>query len=100
MCEPVDMENAESGLTLSATGEVRKWIKSGYYSLNEKEHRTSDGWYLYSLEDGGWGLDGGVGYSKPDVRSTSPAPSPILCQHWEYWYYGKYKPGDIKVTVK
>ena len=37
------------------------------------------------------------------MRSTNPAPSPALCQHWEYadrdddW---KYKPGDIKVTFK
>ena len=115
-CEPVDMEDAESGhfgpFTLSATGWAgRLWsMFLGDYSLTGEEHsgrpvyRNSYGRYLYSLEDGRWGVYGIVGDSKPLMRSTSPTPCPALCQHWEYmeWNYGvwKYKYGDIKVTFK
>lgn len=112
-CEPVDMEDAKSGhpgpFTLTATGWAgRVWPKYlGDYSLSEEEHRgrpeyrNSYGSHLYSLENGCWGVYEIVGDSVPDMRSTSPAPCPALCQHWEYWYFiGKYKPGDIKVTFK
>jgi len=115
-CEPVDMEDAKLGhpgpFTLSATGEARKkWEEHlGDYSLTEEEHsgrpvysRSNGWWYLYSLKDGGWAVSWSVGHSEPVMRSTSPAPCPALCQHWEYqWEYhgSKYKPGDIKVTFK
>ena len=109
--EPVDMKDAESGLTLSATGEAGQWSSyQGDYSLTEEEHRgrpvyrNGDGRHLYSLEDGGWGVEYRVGDIEPAMRSTSPAPSPVLCQHWEYREPGntasKYKPGDISVTFK
>jgi len=110
-CEPVDMELHWPEYTLSATGEAReRWpLYLGDYSLTEEEHsgrpvyRNSKDWYLYSLKDGGWGVYISVGDRWPVMRSTSPAPSPALCQHWEYrdYYDGdKYKPGDIKVTFK
>jgi len=110
-CEPVDMEHAESVLTLSATGEAGEWWPwcLGDYRFTEKEHRgrlvyrNSEGKYLYSLEDGAWGVSYYVGNSEPWMRSTSPAPFPALCQHWEYLYLDdgwKYKPGDIRVTLK
>ena len=40
-----------------------------------------------------------VGDSEPALRSTSPAPSPTLCQHWEYRDHGEYHPGDIKIEA-
>ena len=105
------MENAECPriLTLSATGQAREgWsVHPGDYSLTEEEHRGRpvyiDQWYkryLYSLEDGGWAVSISVGHSEPVIRSTSPTPCPALCQHWEYWDWDKYKPGDVKVTFE
>ena len=93
--EPVDMEDAvyPETLTLSATGGAREeWSwHLGDCSLTEEEHRgrpvyrDGDGGYIYCLEDGAWGVSGRVGDSRPAMRSTSPAPSPALCQHWEYY---------------
>ena len=110
-CEPVDMEDAESRLTLSAKGAPEEeWSGClGDYSLAEEEHRGHpvyrNRWdcYLYCLENGGWGVSTSVGDSDPVMRSTSPAPSPALCQHWEYndsYSVSKYKPGDIRITFK
>ena len=108
--EPVDMEDAESRLSLSATGQAgEKWsVLLGDYSPTERDHRgrpvysDSNDRYLYCLEDGGWGVSASVGYSEPRMRSTSPTPSPALCQHWEYREpcQSEYKPGDISVTFK
>ena len=107
--EPVDMVLPCPGpFTLSATGEAKEkypWLL-GDYSLNVNEldhrghpvYRHSKYYRLFSLKDGGWGVTVLVGNSVPVMRSTSPAPSPALCQHWEYKDDGKYKPGDIKVT--
>ena len=85
------MEVAESGVTLGATGLARKvWPGSqGDYSITKREHRDRpvyrNSWgYLYSSIDGGWAVSSYVGDSKPVMRSTSPALSPALCQHWEY----------------
>jgi len=112
-CEPVDMEDAvcPGPLTLSAAGLLRMWWSGflGDHSLTEKEHRgrpvyrSRYNWYLYSLEDGCWGVSTTVGDSVPCIRSTSPAPSPVLCQHWEYREHNvnsKYKDGDFKVTFE
>ena len=65
-------------------------------------YRDTRGRAIYTLEDGAWAVSGAY-VGEPVMRSTSPAPSPDLCQHWEYadrdddW---KYKPGDIKVTFQ
>jgi len=106
--EPVDMEDAESRITLSAPGRDGEW--SYYlcdYSLTGEMHRgrpvyrSTEGRHLYCLDDGAWGVDDRVGDSAPVIRSTSTALSPALCKHWEYQDYdGKYKPGDIKITFK
>ena len=119
--EPVDMELPCPVLTLSALGEAGwMWPKClGDYCPTGAEHRgrpvyrNSFGRYLYSLEEGGWGVDASVGDSKPVMRSTSPAPRPALCQDWEYWIFDEdgyydadediiiyYIIGVIKVTFK
>ena len=101
--DPVDMEAAETGFNLSATGRAGELWPDFLidYSLTEQVHngrpvyRNSDGWDLYSQEDI-------VGYSTPMMRSTTTAVKPHLCQHWQYRYYDdgfKYKPGDITVTL-
>ena len=110
---PVDMEDAGSAgpITLSATGRAReKWPEyRGDYILTEEEHRgrpvyrNSRGRSLYAT-DGGWEVNDRVGDSVPVMRSTSPAPSPALCQHWQYSesYSGgaPWEDGDITVTIK
>ena len=112
---PVDMEDAKSGhpgpFTLSATGRAaEKWPWFlGDYNLTEEEHsgrpvyRNSKGRPLYAT-DGGWEVGFRVGDSIPYLRSTSPAPSPALCQHWQYSdsVLGRapWIDGDITVTVK
>jgi len=108
-CEPVDMEDAwhTGPFTLSATGGARnKWpLYQSDYSLTKEEHRgrpvyrSSEGHSLFSLKYGGWGVHFNVGDRWPVMRTTSPAPSPALCQHWQYLDFGKYKPGDVKVTL-
>ena len=112
--EPVDMEDAESGhpgpFTLSATGGAReKWPgRQGDYTITGEEHRgrpvysDSAGGFLYTLESGAVGVSDWLGSSYPVMRSTTPAPCPVLCQHWEYLDLdgNKYKPGDITVTFK
>ena len=107
-CSPVDMEDAKPAgpFTLSATGRAReKWsMIRGDYSLTGEEHRdrpvyrNSGGFNLHSLEDGRWAVDLNLGDSQPIMRSTSPFPSPALCQHWQYLDGGKYNHGDITVT--
>ena len=107
--EPVDMELPcpPGPFTLSATREAgRRWSRLlGDYSLTREEHsgrpvyRNKWSRYIYSLEDGGWGVSNNVGDSGPFMRSTSPAPSPALCQRWEY-YDGHDGAGDIKITIK
>ena len=111
-CEPVDMEDAESGhprhpgpFTVSLRGRAREKRPEylGDYTITEKEHRGrpvySDGRshtdYLFSSEDGGWAISTIVGYSKPRMRSTTAAPSPDLCTNWLHYYNG-----DITVTIK
>jgi len=110
--EPVDMEDAKSGpLTISATGEARKkWSELlGDFTLTEElendrpVYRSSDYYYLYTTESGAWAVDVNVGNSEPGYRSTDPAPSPALCQNWEYMDLNdgdKYKPGEITVQMK
>ena len=63
-------------------------------------YRNSEGLYLYSMESGAWAVDLRVGERDPVYRSTEPAPSPTLCQNWEYRERGsiEYKPGDITVV--
>ena len=117
--EPVDMGDAKSGhpgpFTVSATG--RAWWEwsdcLGDFTLTKEQHndrpvyRNSEGWLLYSKDDNLYSLElgsgGPIGYSQPVYRSTTPAPSPVLCQNWEYLDldddYMKYKPGNIKVKV-
>ena len=97
-------------LSVNATGEARMWWSClGYYTLTEEQHRgrpvyrNSKGRYLYTLENGVWAVSGRVGRSLPVYRSTDPAPSPTLCQNWEYEYLDsddgwKFKPGDITVV--
>ena len=111
--EPVAMEDVgpPGTLSVSATGEARKkWSSAwGDFTLTEELHRdrpvyrNSDVRYnvnLYSLESGAWGLSWTIGDSQPVIRSTTPAPSPALCQNWEYREYrgSEYKPGDISVV--
>ena len=114
--EPVAMEDVGPPGTLSvnATGEARERLSSfwGYYTLTEKLHRdrpvyrNSEGYVLYTLESGAWAVSGRGGHGLPVYRCSDPAPSPALCQNWEYGEYwdGRkfkhYKPGDIKVTLK
>ena len=101
---PVDMEDAESRITLSATGRAREESPGylGDYTITGKEHggrpvyRNSEGWYLYTMESGAWGVSGYVGISEPPMRSITPAPCPALCREWEYYDYG-YKPGYVSV---
>ena len=91
--DPVDMEAAETGFNLSLTEQVHN---------GRPFYRNSDGWDLYSQEDGTWAASYIVGYSTPMMRSTTTAVKPHLCQHWQYRYYDdgfKYKPGDITVTL-
>ena len=95
-------------LTLTANGPAKKWAHCrGVYSLASMEHRgrpvyiNRRGRYLYSLEDGRW-VAAAADYQqltniRPDMRSTSPAHSPDLCQHWQYLDNGKYYQGDISV---
>ena len=104
------MELPDPGpFTISATGAARWWSKClGDFSLTKELHwdrpvyRHSGGYHLYSLESGAWGVDGWVGVSQPGYRSTDPAPSPALCQNWEYrgsdGLKYNYIPGDIKIT--
>ena len=110
MAEPVNMKDAESMVTISATGGGRG-ISSGLcgdYTLTEELHndravyRNSEGWHLYGMEGGAWAVGPTVGGNWPYYRSTSPAPSPGLCQTWEYRERSgsEYKPGDNKVTFK
>ena len=58
--------------------------------------------YLYAT-DGGWTLAGFVGNKKPGIRSTSPAPSPAHCKHWQYSESsgggGPWIDGDITVAA-
>ena len=108
---PVDMEDAESvhvTVTFSATGPAReKWDSRyrGDFTLTEElrygrpVYRNSEGSPLYTMESGAWGVSLSVSDSHPLYRSTAPAPSPVLCQNWQYWD-GGYKPGDITITVK
>ncbi len=107
--EPVDMKEVGPPRTLSvsATGEARReWSSAwGDFTLTEKLHRdrpvykhSKFSWYLYSLESGAWGVSLFVGDSQPVIRSTTPVPSPALCQNWEYWDDRKYNPGDISVV--
>ena len=110
-CEPVDMEDVGPPRTLSvsATGEVgERWPGyMGNYTMTKEQYRdrpvyrNSKGRYLYTLKSGAWGVSGWVGDSLPVYRSIDPAPSPALCQNWEYEYADndwKYKPGDITVV--
>ena len=111
--EPVDMENAKSGhpgpFTLSATGRAREMWSGcwGDYTLTKEEHNDrpvykKGGWYLYSTKSGAWAVDQYVDDDyAPWYGSTDQAPSPALCQNWEYGDRkdGKFKPGDIKVEV-
>ena len=107
--EPVEMEDEgpPRTLTLSATGGAKLWWCLGDYTLTEEQHRgrpvykNSEDAYLYTLESGAWGVSLTVGFSAPRYRSTTAAPSPALCQNWEYRGYfdiGKYYPGDINVV--
>ena len=106
------MEDAPAQVvTLSATGWAGKKEPEclGDYSLTEQVHngrqvyRKSNGWHLWSQEDGTWAVSGNVGYDLPGMKSTDAAVSPGLCQQWQYWVDwvdgdSKYKPGDITVT--
>ena len=107
----MDAKSVHPGpFTVSATGGASKWLQCcGDFTLTERLHRDrpvyrriSGGWgYLYSLESGAWAVGEKVGQTQPPLRSTTPAPSPALCQNWEYWDPDdgdKYKPGDIKIT--
>ena len=111
--EPVDMEDAKSGhpgpFTISATGGAGYWSECcGDFTLSEMlcngrpVYRNSKGRHLYSMESGAWAVYYSVGFSEPYYRSTDPAPSPALCQNWEYWddVDWKYKPGEITVQMK
>ena len=112
--DPVNMEDAGSGhmsFSLRSTGEARKMISAyqGEYTLTEKEHRGrpvySDrggrGCHLYTLKSGAWGVGDFVGDSKPVYRGTTAAPSPALCQRWQYSTRESggppFKDGDITV---
>ena len=94
--------------TLRATGLPVEELRSGSlcdYLITEEDHRgrpvysNSKGYNIFTLEDGYWGVSLRVGNSKPLMRSTRPASSPALCQHWLYRddEDGKYKPGVISV---
>ena len=79
------------------------------YSLTEWKHsgrpvyRNREGLYIYAT-DGGWEVGYSVGDPMPFIRSTSHAPSPALCQHWQYSGSSDggapWKDGDITVTIK
>merc|ERR1712179_265449 len=78
----------------------------GDFTLTEILHRgkpvyrNSKDCYLYTTENGAWAVGNSVGYSWPLYRSTDQAPSPDLCQNWEYSEYDgerKYNHGDISV---
>ena len=95
--------------SVSATGKAwQLWPSAwGDYTLALELHRDrpvyrriSGGWgYLYSLESGAWAVGEKVGQTQPPLRSTTPAPSPALCQNWEYIHVcSEYKPGDITVS--
>ena len=111
---PVVMDDAgyPKTVTVSATG--LPWVmwpsRLGDYNVIEKEHMgrpvysDGDGRYLYAT-GGGWEVSRIVGDSYAVMRSTSAAPSPILCQQWQYLdsYYGNsgpWKDGNITVTIK
>ena len=110
--EPVDIEDMGPPriLSVNATGVARVWSWCmGNYSLTKEQHnnrpvyRNSQRHHLYILDSGVWAVDGWVGNSQPLYRSTDQAPSPALCQSWEYKYLDrddgwKYKPGDITVV--
>ena len=80
-------------VTVSATGEGLKSTFLGEFTFTEEEddihngrpvYRHSEAWsYLYSLENGEWGLHNRLGHSEPWMRSTTEAPSPALCQQWK-----------------
>ncbi len=106
--EPIEMEDAKSGFSISATGRARE-VRStccGDFTLTTELHndrpvyRNSQGRHLYSTESGARAVDWSKGGSQPKIRSTSAARSPTLCQQWNYRDYDgdKYKPGDITVT--
>ena len=93
-------------ITVTAIGEASRWSLSlGVYTLTEEQdrgrpvYRNSGGWHLYSMESGAWAMGYTIGDIHPYYRSTDQAPSPTLCQNWEYYVgKGEYKPGDIKIT--
>ena len=112
--DPVNMEDAGSGhmsFSLRSTGKARKMMLAyqGEYTLTEKEHRGrpvySDrggrGCHLYTLKSGAWGVGDFVGDNKPVYRGTTAAPSPALCQRWQYSTRESggppFKDGDITV---
>jgi len=115
--EPVDMEDASGPvhlgpITLSASGEAEE-TKSAFlldYILFWEEHNDRPVYsnneivelhrkYIFSTEDGCWAVSRNIGDDEPDMKSTSPAPCPTFCQHWEYRHDGEYHPGDIMLTV-
>ena len=65
------------------------------------------GYYLYSEDDGTWTMNGAagrIGSSKPEMKSTTAAPCPALCQEWLYTGAREggppWKKGDITVICK
>ena len=112
---PVDMELPlyPGPFTVSATGGAwDKWSGClGDFSLTEEllmhndrpVYKNSKDRYLCSTArrpgPGAWAVGGDLSRSNPVFRSIDLAPSPALCQKWEYLDNG-YKPGDVKITIK
>ena len=103
-------------LHLNYTGLV--WNRShtrhkGDYFITDQKHNGrpvykriitgNEGYYLYSEDDGTWTVDGAcVGCVTPEMKSTTAAPCPALCQEWLYTGNPEkggppWKKGDITV---
>ena len=112
--EPVDMGSAACPwpITVSASGWAKEkcsWLL-GDFTITKQEHnghavfRSKGGHYLFSLEDGAWAVGLTVDEEQPVMRSTTAAPSPALCPHWQYSANtlggAPWKDGDITVKIK
>ena len=112
--KPVFMEDAVCPwpCTVSASGWAKEkcsWLL-GDFIITKQEHsgkpvfRSRGGHYLFSLEGGAWAVGLSVDDGEPVMRSTSAAPSPTLCPHWQYSANtlggAPWKDGDITVKIK
>ena len=92
--EPVVMGSAACPwpITVSASGWAKEkcsWLLGDFTITKQKHHdhtvfRSRGGHYLFSLEGGAWAVGLTVDEGELEMRSTTEAPSPALCPHWQY----------------